>query len=222
MFFAHLITHYHLSLSTIFHSSKNLIEKIPDVSNEEVDDIKQIKYTKHAETNRICTRAYKKLHRISTTRINIVNVSPMKACRSQIYESGTVSIERPISKFKRIKSKIMRHSGKFLSETQLQQTTTIREEQESVIEAIPLTNIFPCLDSLNNSLTNLNLKYQPPPTYSDSESAYNDLKNIRHVLPSAPEQSFTTVCSEAAELNAYYNDLSVRLQEATFGKEDTC
>lgn len=153
----------------------------------------------------------------------------MKAARTnKIYETNLTQ-ERPTSKFKRIKSKIMRQGEKFISE-QIQQASPIREEQITVLTdslkgcsptVDPLTkNIFPCLDGLNNSLTNLNLKYQPPPTYSDSESAYNDLKYKVQVLPSAPEQSFSTIHSETTGLNDYYNELPVKPQEAYFMKEE--
>lgn len=78
----------------------NLLEKIPDVSNEEVDHIEQIKYTKQAETNRICTRASKKLSRLSTTRIRFQNQSPQKQGPPEAPQKST-------TKFKRIKSKIL-------------------------------------------------------------------------------------------------------------------
>ena len=48
-----------------------MVEQIPDVSNEEVDDITKIQYTKQEETIKICNQANKKLTRLSSTRIKI-------------------------------------------------------------------------------------------------------------------------------------------------------
>lgn len=162
----------------LLNAMTNLIGKIPDVSNEEVDDIKEIKYTKQSETDRICTRAYKRLHRISTTRIHITNVSPMKAFakpRDSIYDG-------PISKFRRIKSKIIG------PESVPPPPEKITDEPPKTVVTVS-DKLYPCLDSLNNSLTNLNLKYQPPPTYSDSESFYSAVKARRSIVPSAPVQT---------------------------------
>ena len=52
-----------------------MIEQIPDVSNEEVDDINKIQYTKQEETKKICNQANKKLTRLSSTRIKIEDLN---------------------------------------------------------------------------------------------------------------------------------------------------
>ena len=48
-------------------SIKSLIDRIPDVSNEEVDDLNDINYASHAQTASICSKAKKKLTRLSST-----------------------------------------------------------------------------------------------------------------------------------------------------------
>lgn len=151
------------------------MENIPDVSNEEVDDIRQIKYTKQAETTRICTRASKKLSRLSTTRINIQEMT----CNRSIQPEPTppTTMTKPITKFKRIKSKI-------LGPPAVSSKVAEGPKESKLTDNFKL---YPCLDNLNTSLTHLNLKcQQPPPTYSDSESFYSGRKSCGAVLPSAP------------------------------------
>ncbi len=166
------------------------------MSNEEVDDIKQIIYTKQAETNRICTRASKKLSRLSTTRINIQEMSPTKPIRPE----KITPPQKPLTKFKRIKSKILGPPA----------VKIVEEKNKDIIKDD--YRLYPCLESLNTSLTQMNLKCQPPPTYSDSESFYGSSRSggQQGILPSAP--SFNTVNEhEHLTLNAsvtheYVND----------------
>lgn len=147
----------------ILTAMKNLLEKIPDVSNEEVDDINQIKYTKHAETSRICTRASKKLSRLSTTQIQIEPLT--KTENSQLNQ-----VNKPATKLSKIKSKIFKVSSAKITE----ESTTNQDNK-----------LYPSLKGLNDELNRLNL--QPPPTYSDSESFYSNIKVRRSsVVPSAP------------------------------------
>lgn len=146
----------------------NLLEKIPDVSNEEVDHIEQIKYTKQAETNRICTRASKKLSRLSTTRIKIQTQSPLKSAGTvQTNEQQPLPQKQGNTKFKRIKS-----LAKILGPTS-------KKVLEEPAECKNDYRLYPCLD---------NLKLHAPPTYSDSESIYSGRKIVKRtvVVPSAP------------------------------------
>ena len=61
---------FKISISDMF-LIQNLIQQIPDVSNEEVEDISMIQYTKQDETSKICCQANKKLTRLSSTKIRI-------------------------------------------------------------------------------------------------------------------------------------------------------
>lgn len=52
-----------------------MIDQVPDVSNEVVDDISMIRYTKQNETTKICHQASRKLTRLSSTKIKIEDLS---------------------------------------------------------------------------------------------------------------------------------------------------
>jgi len=121
-------------------------------------------------------------------------MSPTKQAKTEKIEP----LKKPMTKFKRIKSKIIRTSA-----------VKIVEEQTKEIPKDGL-KLYPCLESLNASLNQMNLKYQPPPTYSDSETFYGSCRSTSQpvILPSAP--SFNTVNDHltlnSSATNEYIND----------------
>jgi len=166
----------------LLYAMNNLLENIPDISNEEVDNIQLIKYTNYEETSRICTRASKKLSRISTTRIKI------ESTRNQtkvVYETPLEAVEPPsvIVAEKPAKPALSRIKSRVVKPAPVRQ-----EQEKQPIEET--TNLYPCLQSLNTSMTQLNLKYVPPPTYSDSESFYKENKiNTMSPAPALPKHN---------------------------------
>jgi len=149
---------------------KNLVDQIPDVSNEEVDDITKIQYTKQEETNKICNQANKKLTRLSSTRIKLEELTHS----SRQVESNTVVLEAV-------------HDPVIEITNETVQTTGVHKN-----------SLYPNLDTLNAlneslnkfGFTDLGSQHSlPPPTYSDSESYYNDQKqpdSYQAVKPTAP------------------------------------
>ena len=143
-----------------------LVDKIPDVSSEEVDDIDLINYTQSVETERICEEAKIRLLAISSSRLKTVGRDGPSVEKTQSTESLTVAkvnedqVKPPPAPLKSgiaIKSR-MSCPGQF----------EIRPAKRN--------DLYPCLENF------VPLNFAPPPTYSDSES----LHNPKTVLPSAP------------------------------------
>jgi hypothetical protein len=163
----------------------SLLEKIPDVSNEEVDDISEIKYKNFEQTNYICSQAKKRLNRLSSS----PNVMRVAENAYQVEEeeaepvivAAATSIKRPHRKQPYNKTRTS-CPPKFMLNTNEQdvpKSPMIVEEENSQIR------LYPCLNKL--------VIQEQPPTYSDSESNYTtarrSLSTNKIVSPSAPSYS---------------------------------
>jgi hypothetical protein len=167
----------------------SLLEKIPDVSNEEVDDISEIKYKNFEQTNYICSQAKKRLNRLSSSP-NVMRVaeSAYQVMNAEEDEeeakpviSAATSIKRPHRKQPYQKTRTS-CPPKFMLNTNEQdvpKSPMIVEEENSQIR------LYPCLNKL--------VIQEQPPTYSDSESNYTtarrSLSTNKIVSPSAPSYS---------------------------------
>ena len=152
-----------------------MTEKIPDVSNEEVDDINTINYTKSAETDKICAKAKRRLQIVSSSRLQVLDT--------------TNRIEEIKPEFQ-VHSKIVKFENKAPVLKASQRNVKSRMSCPSKIEIKPIkqNELYPCLENLMIP----DLEIHPPPTYSDSESFHSNKNNANfqtHVTPSAPSQN---------------------------------
>ncbi|CAF0729709.1 unnamed protein product [Brachionus calyciflorus] len=158
----------------LLEAMENLLDQIPDISNEEVDDINEITYKNKKLTEEICEEAKKKLTTLSS--------SSLLAKSSAAHEDTDGSIHIVCGEIKEEASQIKKDMRK----------TKIRTQTKTRISCPPKINrdenvsdkkIYPCL----NQITEEEPPYVPPPTYSDSETFYATIRSkSSSVLPSAP------------------------------------
>jgi hypothetical protein len=167
----------------LLHAQQALLEKIPDVSNEEVDDICEIKYKQFDETHLICTQAKKKLNRLSS--------SPNIAARGSMPTELSNSISKIAKKLQktRISCPHLQPNLKAPEKVKVRQAPRVPDA----------INLYPSLDQIMQ---------EQPPTYSDSESNFTACRSspgggviggnddgVIIISPSAPtySQTFTDV-----------------------------
>jgi hypothetical protein len=157
----------------------SLVEKIPDVSNEEVDDISEIKYKNFEQTNYICSQAKKRLNRLSSSPnvIRVVDNSSQVMNVESVNQNETSTSIKKQPQRKVYKTRIS-CPPKFMlntNEHDVPSSPMIVEEENQM-------RLYPCLDKLTMQ--------EQPPTYSDSESNYTTARRSfstnKTVSPSAP------------------------------------
>ena len=168
----------------------SLLEKIPDVSNEEVDDISEIKYKNFEQTNYICSQAKKRLNRLSSSpnvmqamqKMNTVSSNQDENITEEIVmATAATSIKKPHRKQLRTRISCPPKFMLNTNESELPSSPMIVEEENQI-------GLYPCLDKL--------IMQEQPPTYSDSESNYTTARRSlsiastnKTVSPSAPSYS---------------------------------
>lgn len=150
----------------------SLVEKIPDVSNEEVDDISEIRYKNFEQTNFICSQAKKRLNRLSSS----PNVLRVDENSPQLNQNETLTSIKKQPQRKIYKTRIS-CPPKFMLNTNEQDVSS----SPMIVEEENQMRLYPCLDKLTMQ--------EQPPTYSDSESNYTTARrsfSSKTVSPSAP------------------------------------
>lgn len=144
-----------------------MLEQIPDVSGEEVDDINDITYDNKKITEEICSEAKKKLSSLSSSSLRSQNIvenqdGTIHLFRGQIQEEPELKVKR----------------GKTKNHTK---NPSLRRKISDIKNC--QDRLFPALNRINED----ELPKVPPPTYSDSENFYATIKSkSSSVLPSAP------------------------------------
>jgi hypothetical protein len=188
-----------------------LIDKIPDVSNEEVDDISAINYKNQEQTAKICTQAKKKLSRLSSSAygVRLENVNNVLNSASHLEEENSREIECEINVVDKEMNNENTVTDNFETEIYKQDSQIASSEIGPAIpkrpknriscppkfalskieEAAQSEKLYPYLPANEPYL--YELPPIPPPTYSDSESFYsntftNKADKRKSVEPSAP------------------------------------
>lgn len=192
---------------------KSLIDKIPDVSNEEVDDIATINYKNQEQTAKICTQAKQKLSRLSSSaygvRLENVNNVLNSDSASTLNDYNDNEIECEINVVDKVSENdnmaTENHEPEISDDKkEIQQVPAIPKRPKTRISCPPkftLTKIEEAAQSKKlypflpgNEPYLFEVPPVPPPTYSDSESFYSNTytktaDKRRSVEPSAPVYS---------------------------------
>lgn len=178
----------------------SLLEKIPDVSSEDVDDINEIKYKNFDQTHFICSQAKKRLNRLSSSP-NIIRIEKLVDSANghqtqpmEIEAEANVHFVESVAPVKKVPKKSSKSRvscpPKFIltgSEQDVPGSPMIIEE-----ESQSHVRLYPCLG---------NIMQEQPPTYSDSESNYTTVNRTKSpskvsktISPSAPSYSEISAC----------------------------
>lgn len=158
----------------LLEAMESLLNQIPDVSNEEVDDINEITYRNKRNTEEICEEAKKKLSTLSSSSLRVQNQEFIDIDGSIHFVSGEVRSEE----------ETMKTVKKEIRKTKIRTQTKTRISCPPKISQPEFENkLYPCLNRINEEEP----PRIPPPTYSDSENFYANIKSkSSSVLPSAP------------------------------------
>lgn len=182
---------------------QELLEQIPDVSSEEVDDLSTIRYENKEICAEICVEAKRRLNTLSASRL-VETITRVDSIES----SGLGGVENESSSIMFMSSTTNRHVSSFRSPAKTLSTSSISpatappmmpsngggsEARRSVV------SIFPRLDLIaehaeESVRIDQGAQTPPPPTYSDSESQYSCVRtntndknsSFTSVAPSAP------------------------------------
>jgi hypothetical protein len=194
------------------------LNKIPDVSNEEVDDVNSISYKNHEQTDRICTKAKRKLNRLSSSAygVKLENINePVNEGTENQQQQPEPESQEPVILANKHKQINQSRSSQWFQESQ----PPIGKECEVAADCVHLrrsasNRLYPCLDNQVQALGLEDLE-QPPPTYSESEyTSANDLMLMQqtHSLlkPSAPPASSANLRSMKSQIFTLDSDSSSR------------
>ncbi|RNA18068.1 Zinc-binding alcohol dehydrogenase domain-containing 2 [Brachionus plicatilis] len=149
----------------LIEAMQSLLDQIPDVSGEEVDNINDIAYKNKKFTEDICTAAKKKLSSLSSSSLIQKNVVES--------QDGTIHVV----------------SGQFEEEPTIE-VKKGKAQKKSCSISRKISDVENNRDNLYPSLKKINEEEPPkvpPPTYSDSENFYANISSkSTSVLPSAP------------------------------------
>ena len=172
--------------------NKCLIEKIPDVSNQEFDDIQAIRYKNQSQTTQICTEAKKKLSRLSSSAYG-VRLENVNGFHQGEPENVNINIVSQENKENNEDVEIVAKKRAVPKKPKTRISCPPKFHLTKIEESALLENkLYPCLPYHLE-------EYLAPPTYSDSESQsqYSNnwsSSNIRPTVvafaePSAPRLS---------------------------------
>jgi len=197
---------------------KSLLNKIPDVSNEEVDDVNTISYKNHEQTDRICTKAKRKLNRLSSSAygVKLQNINEPVNEEAEIQQpQQDPQIQQSAVESNKEKPSNPTRRSQNLQEQQPSKESEVSAELEYLRRSIS-NRLYPCLEK---QVEVLDLE-PPPPTYSESEyTSANDLMMMQqtHSLlkPSAPPASSINLRSVKSQIFTLDPDSSSRQSDGS-------